>query len=523
MTVHYQCAIFGMIGQIGKGIWITGCLFLCPKKGVTMNTRTFSDIVRGTYGRKIAYADYEEVTSENIIKIVATGVTALNYNRVTIKYLHDYYKGDQPALYRTKTVRDDINNPVVENHAFEIVSFKNAQTYGEPVQCVSTRNDEKINLGVDRLNEYNRNANKAIADIECGEWTSSVGTGFKALQRKKGGVVPYRYICLSPMNTVIVYSSITKEPLLAITQLKRENGNVYYQCFSDTLEYHIQNGKIVLERIHAFGGIPIVEYPNNAHRLSDIEIVISILDAINEIQSNRVDSVAQKVQSFMKFINCEVDEDSFLAMKENGAIVVKSNNGANKADVEIMEQELNQEGTQVAKDDLWDNAQCILAIPNRESQNSGGDTSGAVQLRAGHDMARQRASLKDPYVCMADKRLNRIALKVIEQDCSIRGVANECPINEMDYDVLIVHSPTDNLLVKSEALEILLRSGIHPLVAIKVTGLWADAEKTYIQSKPYLDVLYKTLDQAIEEKNLQGQVDTAKQMLRELMNGNKDI
>lgn len=475
-----------------------------------MNTQKLQDLVRGEYGRKTAYVDFTEVTPDNLLKIVNKGVSTLNWNRGIIRYLHNYYKGDQPSLYRTKTIRDDINNPVVENHAFEIVSFKNAQTYGEPVQCVSLRNDEKVNKAVDKLNDYNRNANKYLVDIQCGEWTSCVGTGFKAVQRVRDSkaFVPYRLIAPSPMNTIVVYSSITFEPLLSIQQLKDEDGNQYYQCFSEYNEYIIRNGKVETTQIHAFGGIPIVEYPNNADRISDIELVISILDAINEIQSNRVDGVAQFVQSFFKFINCEIDEDTFQKMKTNGAIVVKSNNGQNMASVDLMQQELNQEGTQVAKDDLWNSALDISAIPNRQS-NTGGDTQGAVQLRNGWDFARQRANIKDPYVCVADKRLNKVVLNVIRQ---AKGV-DECAISEMDYDVHIVHSPTDNLLVKSEALEILLRSGIHPLVAIKVTGLWADSEKTYLQSKPYLDALWKTVDEVIASEGLENQVAKAKQIV----------
>lgn len=485
-----------------------------------MNTRRFQDLVKGQYGRKTAYVDFSEVTPENILKIINKGASTLNWNRPIIRYLHDYYKGDQPVLYRDKTIRDDVNNPLVENHAFEIVSFKNAQTYGEPVQCVSLKNDEKINEGVDKLNDYQTNANKRVIDIQCGEWTSSVGTGFKAIQRVKNSTVPYRLIAPSPMNTVIVYSSITFEPLLAMQQLKDENGEQYYLCFSEYLEYTYKGGKVSPGTIHAFGGIPIVEYPNNPDRLSDIELVITILDGINETQSNRIDSVAQYVQSWFKFLNCEIDEDTFKKMKMQGAIVVKSNNGDGKADVDLISQELNQEGTQIAKDDLWDSAQSILAIPNRETQNSGGDTSGAVQLRAGHDLARQRANLKDPFVIASDKRLCKVALNIIRQE---KG-AEECPLTQLDYDVQIVHSPTDNLLVKSEALEILLRSGIHPLVAIKVTGLWGDSEKTYIQSKPYLDVLWKSLDKVIEQENLQKQLAEAQMLLKERgLNGSENV
>ncbi len=475
-----------------------------------MNKQRFQNLVNGRYGRKIAYVDFTEVTPGNVLKIFNEGAKCLNWNRPAIRYLHDYYKGDQSALYRQKTVRDDINNPVVENHAFEIVAFKNAQTYGEPVQCVSLKNDDKTNNAVDKLNDYNRIANKRLVDIECGEWTSSVGTGFKAIQRTKPPyLAPYRLVAPSPMNTIIVYSSITFEALLSIQQFKDEDGNQYYRCFSKYLEYIYKNGVMSAGTIHAFGGIPIVEYPNNADRISDIELVITMLDAINEIQSNRVDSVEQFVQAYFKFLDCDVDEEVFAKMKMNGAIVVKSNNGSQRADVSLIQQELNQEGTQVAKDDIWDNALSILAIPNRESQNSGGDTSGAVRLRSGYDMARQRADIKDPYVVRGDRELNRVALKVISQAVS----PNPCDIDETAFDVHIVHSPTDNLLTKSEALEILLRSGIHPLVAIKVTGLWADAEKVFLQSKPYLDALWKTVDQMIEKNNLQGEVEKAKQIV----------
>ena len=39
-------------------------------------------------------------------------------------YLYWYRRGDQPVLSRTKTVRPEINNKVVENHASEIVDVQ---------------------------------------------------------------------------------------------------------------------------------------------------------------------------------------------------------------------------------------------------------------------------------------------------------------------------------------------------------------------------------------------------------------
>lgn len=488
-----------------------------------MNAMYLQDLVKGTYGRKIAYADVEEITENNIVKVVGSCIGAHNWNKPIFKYLWDYKKGDQPIRYRKKISRDDIINTVVENHAWEIVRFKNGQTNGEPIQCVSTRKEEKINNGVDRYNDYCKAAGKHSKDISSGEWTSTVGTGYKAVQRVKNGVeIPFRLVTPTPMNTFIIYSSITEEPLLAVQELKDLDGESYKLCYSDTHEYIIKNsalvevvdtnGKKVKSKPHAFGGIPIVEYPNNQDRVSDIELVIDILDSINNMQSNRMDAIEQFVQSWVKFVNCDIDPETFEKMKMMGALVVKSNNGSeNKADVDIMTQELSQTESQVAKEDLWDNALSISAIPNKQT-NTGGDTQGAVELRNGWDFSKQAAKLKDAYTIESERRLNKVIRNIIRQE---KG-ENECPFGEMDYDVQISHSPTDNMQVKAQVYQMLVGAGIHPLIAIKTCGLWTDSEKIFLLSKPYLDVLYKTIDEVVE--NAAEQEQKAKELVEQYNN-----
>ena len=73
------------------------------------NKMFFNDLVKGNYGRKIAYADVEEVTENNIVSVVGKTLGIFNYNRRIVEYLWNYYKGDQPVLYRTKRMRNDIN------------------------------------------------------------------------------------------------------------------------------------------------------------------------------------------------------------------------------------------------------------------------------------------------------------------------------------------------------------------------------------------------------------------------------
>ena len=460
------------------------------------NKRYLQDIVKGCYGRKIAYTNVSRITPDNIVAVVGSCIGCFNYNKTVIEYLWNYYKGDQPVHYREKTANEDINNRVSENHAYELVQFKVGQTYGEPIQFISRRDDDAINKAVDELNDYMADANKQEKDIKAGEWQSATGTSFKAIQFTGDKELPFRIVAPNPINTFVIYNESTEEPMLAVQELKDETGEHYKLCYTKSHECKLKNGKVLDWKLHGFGDIPIVEYPNNHERLSDIELVIDLLDAINNMQSNRMDSIQQFVEYWVKFVNCEIDKETFEEMKLSHALTVKSNNKDNKADVEIMTQELNQSESQVAKKDLWDNALAILAIPNKEG-NTGGDTQGAVELRNGWDFSKTRTKLKDPVVKSAEKRIAKVVLNVIR----VKG-KEELKIGIRDFDVQINHSPTDNLVVKCQSLQYLLQCGIHPLVAIKTVGLWGDAEKTFLESQPYLKNLWKTIDdvKAEEEK-----------------------
>lgn len=454
------------------------------------NTMPFNDVVHGVFGRKVLTAPVEAVTKDNIVKIVGDCIGDFYFNKAAAAYLWRYWKGDQPILYREKKVRSDVNNKVVENHAYELVRFGVGQTYGEPLQCVSIeKEDEKIGEYVDILNKYLKLCNKHAKNIRAGEWQTATGSGFVAAgyNRKKNASCPFILTNPTPLNTFIIYSSITEEPLVAVQELEDIEGNSYKMCYTETHQCILKDGSVNDWKVHGFGDIPIVEYPNNSERLSDIEIVINMLDAINLFQSDRVNGLAQFIQSFIKFVNCEMDNEIFAKMKEQGAFVVKSNNGDNKADVDIMSQELNQSESQVAKQDMLDNVLQILAVPKLEG-NTGGDSQGAVELRNGWQMTKVRAKLKDPIVQESEKRLLRVVLHIIR----VQQGANVCPLDVGQFDVIINHSPMDNMIVKAQFLDYLLKDGVYPKLAFELSTLFPDSEKAYAVSKPYLDALYST-------------------------------
>lgn len=326
------------------------------------NKMNFIDLCRGEFGRKIAYTGVNQITTANVRKVVSDTIGTHNRNRVLIDYLYRYYKGDQPILYREKVVRPEINNRVCENHALEVVRFKASQTYGEPIQyvCKKKKATEEANEQVDLFNDYLDEANAEARNIELGTYQSAVGTAYKAILKeddwtKDSELPPFRIFIPYPGDCYIVYSRKNGKPMLSVQILKDENEQQYYLCFSAKQYFEIQNGQITKTGINGFGGIPVVEYPNNHDRLSDIEIAITMFDTMNNMQSNRMDGVEQFVQALMKFKNCEIDESEFLKMIKLGAISVKDTGNGCQSDVDLMTAELNQTESQVAKDDIYSN------------------------------------------------------------------------------------------------------------------------------------------------------------------------
>lgn len=463
------------------------------------NKSNFIDLCRGDFGRKIAYTGVEQITSDNVAKVVSDTIGTHNRNRTMIDYLYRYYKGDQPILYREKLVRPEVNNKVSENHALETVKFKAGQIYGEPIQfvCKKKNTNAETNEQVDLLNDYLDEANADARNIQLGIYQSAIGTAYKAILREDdwtedSEMPPFRIFTPYPGDCYIVYSRKNGKAMLSVQVLKDENEEQYYLCYSKNQFYEIQNGKVKRVGINGFGGIPIIEYPNNHDRLSDIEIAITLFDAINKYQSDRLNGVEQFVQAFMKFKNCEIDENEFLKMVKLGAISVKDTGSGCQSDVELMTAELNQSESQVAKDDIYNNMLIVEAMPNRQS-NTGGDTGNAVYLRNGWDFAERDAKLVEAFTKESEKASVRIILNII------RKTTKDIKISTRDFDVKITRNPTDNMLVKAQALDYLVKNKIHPLIALITCGLFSDPQKVYEMSFPYMQSLYENPEEEVQK------------------------
>lgn len=462
------------------------------------NTRPFTAVCDCNFGRTVIYTNKSKIDETNIVEELNKALVVHNKNAIEIKYLDRYYRGDQPILYRKKANRPEVNNKIVLNLAYELVERKTADICAEPIQYVLRGTDDKKSEEITQLNITMDSESKQECDIDICRWRSICGTAYRFIGNDSGldellDESNFALFSENPIYTFVCYYS-NGRPAFSCQIREGENGEPIYFCYTNSLWFEIIDGKIKSSGINGNRAIPVIEYPNNARRLSDIEITLPITDAINTLNSDRINGIEQFVSAWIKFVNCEIDKDTFREMRQEGALVVKSNNGGEtKADVDVMTSELNQTEGQVVFDDLFQRFLSIQGLANRES-NTGGDTGQAVSLRNGHYDAGLRTAINEPIL----KKSERMSLKIILNRLRINKGFTLMP---SDIEIHINHNKMDNLLTKSEALKMLLDAGVNYKRAIKTIDLFSDPEQVAVESKDRMEILYPTTAQQEQQIN----------------------
>ena len=458
------------------------------------------------YGRRVITTDVAEITSANIVEELNKAFATHDLNRAEIEYLWNYYRGKQPILQRKKTVRPEICNKIVENRANEIVSFKVGYLCGEPIQYVGRNGDESVSRAVAELNEMMFSENKATQDKEIVEWQMICGLAYRLVLPDKSGEeddAPFEMFTLDPRDTFVVKSSeVGNKPMFAVKYRVDSERNRICSVYTANHYWRLIGDKIVDSIPHSLGMIPIFEYHANNARLGAFEIVLPMLDAINTVASNRMDGVEQFIQAFVKFVNCDIDEEQFKALKDLGAIKVKSVDGAS-ADVSIVTQELNQVQTQTLVDYLYQTVLTICGMPNRNGGSSTSDTGAAVIMRDGWSLAESRAKDSELMFKKAENEVLKLILRIIRDT---EGLSDDIyGLKLKNIAMQFTRRNYENVQSKSQVLVSMLQQNkIHPRLAFTSSGLFTDPESAYQLSKEYSEEQEKKAMEMAKNANGEG-------------------
>lgn len=457
------------------------------------------------YGRRIIYTDFDEITADNVLIALSRAMAVHNQNRVEIQYLYDYYKGRQPILQRTKEFREDICNKIVENRANEIVSFKVGYLMGEPVQYVNRGNTEDTAIydAINTLNDYVFAEDKAAKDKELADWFTICGTAYRMIlpdPESEQDEAPFELYTLDPRNSFVVYhSGLGHKPMMGVLYVTRDDGTTIYSVYTKNKLFEISYDGVldfadltpfpdVITKIedHIYGDIPIIEYPANSARLGAFEIVLPLLDALNNMQSNRLDGVEQFIQALLVLKGVDLESDDLRALKENGGLRIPTD-----GDAFYLTQELNQTQTQTLVDYAYQTILVICGMPNRNGGSSTSDTGSAVIMRDGWSDAEARAKDTELMFKMSEKRFLRLAI-------DIANTYRDLDLKLSNIEIRFTRRNYENIEAKASVLTMMLANDkIHPLLAFEHCGMFAFPDLAYALSKEYAEARKEEIRQEL--------------------------
>ena len=348
---------------------------------------------------------------------------------------------------------------------------------GEPIQYVSNGAAE-MSEPIKRLNEFMRLSHKHHGDKKLAWWQHIAGTACRMTMPSEYNVEdesPFEMHSLDPRISFVVYwSGLGNKPVMGVYIVEKRKNKKEYYCYTNDCCYLIRDRELIEVSPHILGGVPIVEYPANFARLGAFEPVLSLLDAINLVSSNRLDGIEQFIQALLVLCGVDIEKEQFIELKQLGGIQVPAG-----GDIKYLVQELNQMQTQTLVNWMYQTVLTICGMPNRNGGTSTSDTGVAVHIRDGWEAAENRAKDSEGMFIFSEENTLRLVRNII-------SVYRDFDLQLSAVDVRFTRRNYENILEKTQVLTSMVGNDkIHPLLGFKHSGMFTDPEEAYRMSVEY--------------------------------------
>ena len=306
---------------------------------------------------------------------------AITYNekrRERFDTLDRYYIGDQDILHREKP---DLlhNNKVMINHAKYIVDTNVGYLLGNPVEYQAS---DKINIDavLDCYKKQTMNDNDSEIAKNCAIFGLQYEYVFANEDAEPESAI------LDVRNTIIAYDNTIKHnKLFAVnyrpvfkkpTDTDPEYYDVIFVDNKVVRNYRLKGDNLILDKedAHAFKEVPMIEFANNKDYLGDFETVVSLIDAYNLIQSDRVNDREQLVDAILCFYGMKFTPEQMAELKEHRMI----SNIPMDGKIEYLIKTLNESDTDILRKNIENDIHKISMTPNLADENFANNSSGVA-------------------------------------------------------------------------------------------------------------------------------------------------
>lgn len=293
--------------------------------------------------------------------------------------LKDYFSSvnvtSRPAPHEVK---------VVANNARYITKTNVGYLLGNPVQYLVSEG-----LNIDLIVDNYKKQTISNLDVELATDVSVYGHAFERVYTNE--LAEPWSTRINPSNIILAYdNSVQHNKLFAViyNPVFDDNGKQLENEFDVTIltpelcmERRLKDGHLfqvpeIEDFMHGYGEVPVIEYMNSSDRMGDFEPVISLLDAYNILQSDRVIDRERLVDAILAFYGMNLTKEQRIALKESRTLAGIPAD----AKVEYIVKNINEADADVLRSSLLSDIHKISMTPDMSDQNFAGNSSGVALL-----------------------------------------------------------------------------------------------------------------------------------------------
>lgn len=291
--------------------------------------------------------------------------------------LSDTYDGKHEILKRKKDSSNDLTNVMVNNAKY-VTDMNVGFTFGNPIAYTPGK-DKNIDPVIEAFDEMSIKKH----DREIGKDLSVYGIGYELhyLTVEKDITVP-KITCIDPRGMFLVTDdTVEGHPLFAVRyiqkfDLKGEAVGYNVEVYSPQwyIVYRVENLEFkeptrLKIKPHFYNAVPVVEFRNNEEKQGDFEQAMSLINAYNVLQSDRINDKEAFIDAILVLYGFTIEEEGKGDMieapsKEDGAAVEWLTKTFNEQDVDVLSKSIERD---IHK---------VTYTPNLNDENFAGNISG---------------------------------------------------------------------------------------------------------------------------------------------------
>ena len=387
-------------------------------------------------------------------------------------FLASYLDGQEP--YMVREAPNDLL--VVNNFAGYIVNLNSAYLAGNPIEYQASEG-----IDIEPILDNYKNQNIYDLDSELAEDCATYGKGYELVYADEDATPTSAK--LDVRSTILIRDDSFKHDVMyaiVVTPVLNDDGEEINDSFhitvwnDRTIRRFRLTGEILTEEDaeeeHFFGRVPVIEYINNRRCRGDYESVISLIDAYNILQSDRVIDREKLVDAILAFYGVNMTEEDRQRIKDGRVITLPQD-----AKGEYIIKNINETDADVLRETIAKDIHKFSMTPDMTDEQFSGNSSG-VAISYKLLPFEENCKTKERYF----ERSLMERFKLYNQFLATKSQMKIVPI--ADVDAIFTRSLPKNDLETSQIINNLHGIVDTPLLVSQLSFV-KDGEETYELAK----------------------------------------